>query len=151
MFKKRALQAEEDLKRGRTKLKQAGNQIQDVVRSAYKIEGQARGLKDILRELPSREASRFRSQKSGKTFSFEKEILKIEEHFNQGTSLILIKEDLIQKLKLSISYLSRKGTSSVWNRTVNFCMVSNLASEAKRERNALNKEVARISNYGISI
>lgn len=29
--------------------------------------------------------------------------------------------------------------------------VSNLASEAKRERNALTKEVTKISNYGISV
>ncbi|XP_034708880.1 RGS1-HXK1-interacting protein 1-like [Vitis riparia] len=90
-LEKRALQAEDEMKRGRTKLRQAGNQIQSVIRSAYKIERQARGLKDILGELPSREASRFRSQ------------------------------------------------------------VSNLASEAKRERSALNKEVSKISNYGISV
>ncbi|XP_010258900.1 PREDICTED: uncharacterized protein LOC104598502 [Nelumbo nucifera] len=90
-LEKRALQAEQEMKRGRTKLRQAGNQIQGVIRSAYKIERQARGLKDILKELPSREASRFRSQ------------------------------------------------------------VSSLASEAKRERNALTKEVSKISNYGISV
>ncbi|XP_057981642.1 RGS1-HXK1-interacting protein 1 [Malania oleifera] len=90
-LEKRALQAEEEMKRGRTKLRQAGNQIQGVVRSAYKIERQAAGLKDILGELPRREALRFRSQ------------------------------------------------------------VSNLASEAKRERNALTKEVSKISNYGISV
>ncbi|XP_058214965.1 RGS1-HXK1-interacting protein 1 isoform X2 [Rhododendron vialii] len=88
---KRALQAEEELTRGRTKLRQAGKQIQGVIRSAYKIERQAGGLKDDLGELPRREASRFRSQ------------------------------------------------------------VSNLASEAKRERNTLTKEVSKISNYGISV
>ncbi|XP_043700127.1 uncharacterized protein LOC122650790 [Telopea speciosissima] len=90
-LEKRALQAEEEMRRGRTKLRQAGNQIQGVIRSAYKIERQARGLKDILEELPSREASRFRSQ------------------------------------------------------------VSNLASEAKRERKVLMKEVSKISNHGISV
>lgn len=90
-LEKRALQAEEEMRRGRTKLRQAGNQIQGVIRSAYKIERQAAGLKDIIGELPSREASRFRSQ------------------------------------------------------------VSNLSSEAKRERNALSREVAKISNYGISV
>ncbi|KAA8515903.1 hypothetical protein F0562_019082 [Nyssa sinensis] len=90
-LEKRALQAEEEMKRGRTKLRQAGSQIQGVIRSAYKIERQAGGLKDILGELPRREASRFRSQ------------------------------------------------------------VSKLASEAKRERNALTKEVSKISNYGISV
>ncbi|KAK6121624.1 hypothetical protein DH2020_044632 [Rehmannia glutinosa] len=61
-IKEKALQAEEDLVRGRTKLRQAGKQIQGVINSAYKIERQARGLKDVLRELPSREASRFRTQ-----------------------------------------------------------------------------------------
>ncbi|CAK9188412.1 unnamed protein product [Ilex paraguariensis] len=90
-LEKRALLAEEEMKRGSTKLRQAGNQIQGVIRSAYKIERQAGGLRDILRELPSREASIFRSQ------------------------------------------------------------VSNLASEAKRERKALSKEVAKISDYGISV
>ncbi|KAF7153717.1 hypothetical protein RHSIM_Rhsim01G0135700 [Rhododendron simsii] len=90
-LEKRALQAEEELTRGRTKLRQAGKQIQGVIRSAYKIERQAGGLKDDLGELPRREASRFRSQ------------------------------------------------------------VSNLALEAKRERNTLTKEVSKISNYGISV
>lgn len=61
-LEKRALQAEEDLVRGRTKLRQAGKQIQGVISSAYKIERQARGLKDALRELPSREASRFQTE-----------------------------------------------------------------------------------------
>ncbi|KAI8572349.1 hypothetical protein RHMOL_Rhmol01G0191600 [Rhododendron molle] len=89
--KKRALQAEEELTRGRIKLRQAGKQIQGVIHSACKIERQAGGLKDNLGELPRREASRFRSQ------------------------------------------------------------VSNLASEAKRERNTLTKEVSKISNYGISV
>ncbi|PIN08493.1 hypothetical protein CDL12_18931 [Handroanthus impetiginosus] len=90
-LEKRALQAEEDLVRGRTKLRQAGKQIQSVINSAYKIERQARGLKDVLRDLPSREASRFRTQ------------------------------------------------------------VTNLAKEAKKERNALSKEVTKISNHGISV
>ncbi|KAI3444741.1 hypothetical protein Pfo_001406 [Paulownia fortunei] len=91
MLEKKALQAEENLVRGRTKLRQAGKQIQSVINSAYKIERQAGGLKDVLREFPSREASRFRKQ------------------------------------------------------------VANLAKEAKQERNALTKEVTKISNYGISV
>ncbi|KAL0308965.1 UNVERIFIED_CONTAM: hypothetical protein Sradi_5838800 [Sesamum radiatum] len=85
------MQAEEDVVRGRTKLRQAGKQIQSVINSAYKIERQARGLKDVLRELPSRESARFRTQ------------------------------------------------------------VNNIAKEAKKERNALSKEVTRISNHGISV
>ncbi|XP_024450121.1 uncharacterized protein LOC7453945 isoform X1 [Populus trichocarpa] len=90
-LERRASLAEEELIRGRTKLRQAGKQIQGVIRSAYKIERQATGLRDILRELPRAEASKFRSQ------------------------------------------------------------VSSLASEAKQERNALSKEVAKISNHGISV
>ncbi|KAL9429956.1 hypothetical protein AB3S75_025358 [Citrus x aurantiifolia] len=90
-LEKVALVAEDELIRGRTKLRQAGKQIQGVINSAYKIERQAAGLKDSVGELPRREASRFRSQ------------------------------------------------------------VSNIASEAKRERNALTKEVSKISNYGISV
>ncbi|GAU12996.1 hypothetical protein TSUD_172950 [Trifolium subterraneum] len=69
----------------------SGKQIRNVIQSAYKIERRAGGLKDILGELPKREASHFRSQ------------------------------------------------------------VSKLASEAKREKNSLAKEVSKISNYGISI
>ncbi|TYI19533.1 hypothetical protein ES332_A07G171200v1 [Gossypium tomentosum] len=83
--------AEDELIRGRTKLRQAGKQIRSVIQSAYKIERQAAGLKDTLGELPSRDASRFRSQ------------------------------------------------------------VSSLASQAKRERNVLTKEVSKISNHGIAV
>ncbi|XP_011656868.1 RGS1-HXK1-interacting protein 1 isoform X2 [Cucumis sativus] len=90
-LEKRTLQAEDELIRGRTKLRQAGKQIEGVIQSAHKIERKARGLKDILADLPTREASRFRTQ------------------------------------------------------------VSNLASEAKKERIGLSKEVSKISNYGISV
>ncbi|THF97701.1 hypothetical protein TEA_002162 [Camellia sinensis var. sinensis] len=45
---KRALQAEEEMMRGRTKLRQGGKQIQGVIRSSYKIEKQAGGLKMSL-------------------------------------------------------------------------------------------------------
>ncbi|KAI4356707.1 hypothetical protein L6164_000707 [Bauhinia variegata] len=63
-LEKRALHAEEELLRGRNKLRLAGKQIRSVIHSAYKIERQAAGLKDILGELPRREASHFRSQVS---------------------------------------------------------------------------------------
>uniref|UniRef100_A0A6N2MUA4 Uncharacterized protein n=2 Tax=Salix viminalis TaxID=40686 RepID=A0A6N2MUA4_SALVM len=63
-LKRRASLAEEELIRGRTKLRQAGKQIQGVICSTYKIERQATGLRDILGELPRAEASRFRSQVS---------------------------------------------------------------------------------------
>ncbi|GMH31266.1 hypothetical protein Nepgr_033109 [Nepenthes gracilis] len=63
-LEKRATIAEEEMKRGSTKLRHAGNQIQKVILSADKIQRQASGLKDALRELPSGEASYFRSQVS---------------------------------------------------------------------------------------
>ncbi|KAJ6722686.1 RGS1-HXK1-INTERACTING PROTEIN 1 [Salix koriyanagi] len=63
-LKRRASLAEEELIQGRTKLRQAGKQIQGVICSTYKIERQATGLRDILGELPRAEASRFRSQVS---------------------------------------------------------------------------------------
>ncbi|KAK9742796.1 hypothetical protein RND81_03G197700 [Saponaria officinalis] len=63
-LEKRASQAEEEMKRGRTKLRYAGNQIRKVILSADKIEKQARGLKDVFAELPKSEASLFRSQAS---------------------------------------------------------------------------------------
>ncbi|CAM8904563.1 unnamed protein product [Rhodiola kirilowii] len=63
-LEKKAMQAEEEIRRGQTKLRQAGKQIQGVIQSAYKIERRAAGLKDLCGELPSREASRFKSQVS---------------------------------------------------------------------------------------
>ncbi|KAG6747934.1 hypothetical protein POTOM_047825 [Populus tomentosa] len=63
-FQRRASLAEEELIRGRTKLRQAGKQIQGVICLAYKIERQAMGLRDILGELPRADASRFQSQVS---------------------------------------------------------------------------------------
>lgn len=59
-----ASRAEEEMKRGKTKLRQTGNQIQGVIRVAYKIEREAAGLKDVLKELPSGTASKFRSEVS---------------------------------------------------------------------------------------
>lgn len=141
----------------------AGKQLHGVIRSAYKIERQAAGmpvsckfrclyaswtlwrdlseifsilfflcvyhqsgLKDIIGELPRREASRFRSQvcRWVKIFiqSFIPFIQVRKKNKNKGCSIGL------------------------------FCwQVSDLASEAKRERNALTKEVTKISNYGISV
>ncbi|XP_033144708.1 uncharacterized protein LOC103858149 isoform X1 [Brassica rapa] len=65
--------AEDELIRGRMKLRQAGKQIRGVVQSAYKIENQAAGLKDLLKELPTREASRFRSQISNRASEIKQE------------------------------------------------------------------------------
>ncbi|KAJ8447304.1 hypothetical protein Cgig2_013081 [Carnegiea gigantea] len=88
---KHASSAEEEMKRARTKMRDAGVLIREAVLSTHKIEKQATGLKDIIADLPRMEASKFRSQ------------------------------------------------------------ISNIVSEAKRERKVLSKEVTKISNYGISM
>ncbi|GER46470.1 3-hydroxyisobutyryl-CoA hydrolase-like protein 1 [Striga asiatica] len=85
-LEKAALQAEEDLVRGRTKLRQAGKQIQGVINSAYKIERQARGLKDVLSELPSIEASRFRRQVKNLAKEAKKERNAIEQAYGALTN-----------------------------------------------------------------
>lgn len=61
-LEKHASFAEEEMKRGRTKLRDAGVLIRKAVLSSHKIEKQATGLKDILADLPRMEASKFRSQ-----------------------------------------------------------------------------------------
>ncbi|GAB2271021.1 hypothetical protein Dimus_005873 [Dionaea muscipula] len=63
-LEKRASVAEQEMKRGRTKLSQAGTLIHKVIRSADKIERRASGLKDALLELLISDSSRFRSQVS---------------------------------------------------------------------------------------
>lgn len=63
-LERRARLAEEEMSRGRTKLRQAGDQIRRAIVSTQKIESKARDLKVALGELPSREASRFNSQVS---------------------------------------------------------------------------------------
>ncbi|WMV11225.1 hypothetical protein MTR67_004610 [Solanum verrucosum] len=47
-----AIQAEGEMIRGRTKLRQAGKQIRSVIQSAYKIERQATGLQSTLSVYP---------------------------------------------------------------------------------------------------
>lgn len=61
-LQERATLAEEELKRGQTKLKHAGNQIQSLVHSVYKTETQASRLMDNLREIPGREALKLRAE-----------------------------------------------------------------------------------------
>ncbi|XP_050385496.1 RGS1-HXK1-interacting protein 1 [Argentina anserina] len=61
-LEKRAAHAEEELLKGRNKLRLAGKQIQSAIGTGYKIEKQARGLKDFIGELPRREASVLRDR-----------------------------------------------------------------------------------------
>ncbi|WMV08931.1 hypothetical protein MTR67_002316 [Solanum verrucosum] len=58
----RASLAEKDMKRGHSDLMVAGNQIQSVAKSVYKVEGQAADLMDVLREIPGREALKLRAE-----------------------------------------------------------------------------------------
>jgi hypothetical protein len=61
-LEERARLAEEELLRGRTKLKNSGSQLSSLSRSAYKTESSARVLMDNLRDLPGREALRLRAE-----------------------------------------------------------------------------------------
>jgi len=66
-LEERARLAEEELQRGRTKLKDTGSQLSSLSRSIYKTESSARGLLDNLRELPGREALRLRAEVAAMT------------------------------------------------------------------------------------
>jgi len=90
-LEERAKLAEEELLRGRTKLKNTGTQLNRLSRSAYKTESSARGLMDNLRDLPGRDALRLRAE------------------------------------------------------------VAAMTSEAKQQRNGLDKRVSKIAGYGISV
>ncbi|PRQ57470.1 hypothetical protein RchiOBHm_Chr1g0348701 [Rosa chinensis] len=86
-LEKRASNAEKEFIRGRKKLRQTGKLIQSAIGTGYKIERQARGLKDIIGELPRSEASMFRDQvtKLAKEVEQErtalsKEVTKISNH-----------------------------------------------------------------------
>ncbi|XP_020573228.1 uncharacterized protein LOC110019760 [Phalaenopsis equestris] len=57
----RALKAEEEMERGRKALIDEGRGIQTELHFIRKIEKDVMGLKDLIHELPRREASRYRS------------------------------------------------------------------------------------------
>ncbi|XP_030447692.1 RGS1-HXK1-interacting protein 1 [Syzygium oleosum] len=82
----RAALAETDMKRGLTDLKNSGNQIQRLAKSIYKVESQAGGLMDDLREIPGREALKLRAEVASlasnlkqQRVATEKRIVKISE------------------------------------------------------------------------
>ncbi|XP_024361854.1 RGS1-HXK1-interacting protein 1 [Physcomitrium patens] len=66
-LEERARLAEEELLRGRSKLKNSGYQLRNLSRSAYKTESAARGLKDNLVDLPGRESIRLRTEVAAMT------------------------------------------------------------------------------------
>ncbi|KAK3409634.1 hypothetical protein EUGRSUZ_J01745 [Eucalyptus grandis] len=82
----RAALAETDMKRGLTDLKNTGNQTQRLAKSIYKVESQAGGLMDDLREIPGREALKLRAEVASlasnlkqQRVAMEKRIVKISE------------------------------------------------------------------------
>ncbi|KAM3376237.1 RGS1-HXK1-interacting protein 1 isoform X1 [Capsicum galapagoense] len=58
----RAALAGKDMKHGHSNLLVAGNQIQSVAKSVFKVEAQATDLMDVLREIPGREALKLRAE-----------------------------------------------------------------------------------------
>ncbi|CAI0555261.1 unnamed protein product [Linum tenue] len=86
MLRERAAKAEKGMKHGYTELMGAGNQIQSLSKSVYKVERQAADLVDGLREIPSREALKLRlevasmvSDLKKQRTELDKRILKISE------------------------------------------------------------------------
>lgn len=72
-LEERAAMAENDFLGGRTRLRQTGHQIQGVINTIYKIEKQTSGLKDIIGELPRKDASVLRSKVSSLTSELKNE------------------------------------------------------------------------------
>ncbi|URD93419.1 hypothetical protein MUK42_01777 [Musa troglodytarum] len=56
---------EEDLQRGRTKIRATGHEIQRLNKSIYKIESEAADLMEELRTIPGRTALELRAEASG--------------------------------------------------------------------------------------
>uniref|UniRef100_A0A5B7BU85 RGS1-HXK1-interacting protein 1 n=1 Tax=Davidia involucrata TaxID=16924 RepID=A0A5B7BU85_DAVIN len=82
----RAALAEKDMKQGHTDLMNAGSQIQRLAKSIYKVETQASELMDGLREIPGREALKFRAEVASmaslirqQRIAMDKRIMKISE------------------------------------------------------------------------
>ncbi|KAJ4971991.1 hypothetical protein NE237_005090 [Protea cynaroides] len=58
----RAALAEKDMEHGHSELRNAGNEIQRLANSVYKVETQAADLMDGLREIPGRDALKLRAE-----------------------------------------------------------------------------------------
>ncbi|KAL4325713.1 hypothetical protein GQ457_11G018360 [Hibiscus cannabinus] len=58
----RAALAEKDMKRGHKELMNTGGQIHRLAKSVYKVEAEAAGLMDGLREIPGRDALKLRAE-----------------------------------------------------------------------------------------
>ncbi|GLT82469.1 hypothetical protein SLE2022_008370 [Rubroshorea leprosula] len=82
----RAALAEKDMKLGHNELMNAGDQIQRLAKSVYKVEAQAADLMEGLREIPGREALKLRAEVASmastlrqQRISLDKRIMKISE------------------------------------------------------------------------
>ncbi|KAJ8648538.1 hypothetical protein MRB53_001561 [Persea americana] len=82
----RAALAEDDMKKGHAKLKDAGNEIQRLVKSVYKIESETADLMERLRAIPGRDAIKLRAEVASmasflrqQRTALDKRILKISE------------------------------------------------------------------------
>ncbi|RWR79651.1 hypothetical protein CKAN_00823600 [Cinnamomum micranthum f. kanehirae] len=82
----RAALAEDDMKKGHAKLKDAGNEIRRLVKSVYKIESETADLMERLRAIPGRDAIKLRAEVASmasflrqQRTALDKRILKISE------------------------------------------------------------------------
>ncbi|KAJ6798705.1 Uncharacterized protein M6B38_210570 [Iris pallida] len=83
----RASFGEEELQRGRTKIRDAGHEIQRLSNSIYKIESEAADFMDDLRALPGRNAIKLRAEVASmasdlkqQRHELDKQIVKIAEY-----------------------------------------------------------------------
>ncbi|KAF4378017.1 hypothetical protein G4B88_004624 [Cannabis sativa] len=90
----RAALAEKDMKYGHTELTNAGNHIQRLAKSVYKVETQAADLMDGLRETPGREALRLRAEASRALSSF----------------FLLVVNEFVRVVASMLSHLRRQRT-----------------------------------------
>lgn len=71
--------AERDMKYGHTELMKAGNQIQHLARSVYKVEAQAADIMDGLREIPGREALKLRAEVASMLSNLKKQRVELDQ------------------------------------------------------------------------
>ncbi|KAG0477529.1 hypothetical protein HPP92_014370 [Vanilla planifolia] len=82
----RASFGEEELQRGRTKIRDAGKEIRRLIKSVYKIESRATDVMDELRVIPGRNALKLRAEVASmmsdlkqQRYELNKKILRISE------------------------------------------------------------------------
>ncbi|XP_024027196.1 uncharacterized protein LOC21385922 [Morus notabilis] len=83
----RAALAEKDMKYGHTELMKAGNQIQHLAKSVYKVEAQAADLVDGLRETPGREALKLRAEVASVLSHLKKQRVELDKRIMQISDL----------------------------------------------------------------